>query len=482
MSDPVMNHSEDAPLPDAEYLKHGTVKHRLAHGKRLRQKVPLESHASHIAGPDRADPVSVLEGQATSRLPDLIPIRYGRMAASAFAFYRGGAAIMAADLSVTPISGFRAQLGGDAHLVNFGMFETPERRLIFGLNDFDETLPGPIEWDVKRLAASIEIAGRDMGFTQIERTAAVLDSIRAYREAMLEFTEMRNLDVWYAHLPAADLYTRLDELADRKSAKEASKRIEQALRRDHLHAFERLIERTDDGLRFASHPPLLTPIDELLDGEQREEYVGVIQDFLHQYRQSLHVDRRMLMESYRYVHMARKVVGVGSVGTRAWVVLLLGRDDDDPVLLQLKEAQQSVLAPYAGETTFKSQGRRVIEGQRLMQAASDHVLGHYQLQGWDGESHDFYVRQMWDGKASIDVARLTARGLAVYGEACGWTLARGHARSGDRIAMAGYLGVEEVFEQAIAEFASSYADTNERDHARLLQAIADGEVTAISGI
>ena len=208
----------------------------------------------------------------------------------------------------------------------------------------------------------------------------------------------------------------------------------------------------------------------------------MIQDFLHQYRQSLHVDRRMLMESYRYVHMARTVVGVGSVGTRAWVVLLLGRDDDDPVLLQLKEAQQSVLAPYAGETTFKSQGRRVIEGQRLMQAASDHVLGHYQLQGWDGESHDFYVRQMWDGKASIDVARLTARGLAVYGEACGWTLARGHARSGDRIAMAGYLGVEEVFEQAIAEFASSYADTNERDHARLLQAIADGEVTAISGI
>ncbi len=482
MSDPVTDHTDDAPLPDAEYLAHGTVKHRRSHGKHLRRKVPLETHSTHNVNSDRPDPVSVLERQATSRLPDLVPIRYGRMAASAFAFYRGGAAIMAADLSITPISGLRAQLCGDAHLVNFGMFETPERRLIFGLNDFDETLPGPIEWDVKRLAASIEIAGRDMGFSQIERTAAVLDTVRAYREAMLEFAEMRNLDVWYAHLPAADLHTRLSELADQKSAKEAGKRIQQALQRDHLHAFERLIERTDTGLQFASHPPLLTPIDELLDGEQRERYVEVIQEFLHQYRKSLHVDRRMLMESYRYVHMARKVVGVGSVGTRAWVVLLLGRDDDDPVLLQLKEAQQSVLAPYAGETTFKSQGRRVVEGQRLMQAASDHVLGYYQLQAWDGESHDFYVRQMWDGKASLDVARLTPRGLVVYGEACGWTLARGHARSGDRIAMAGYFGEEEIFEQAIAEFASNYADTNERDHARLLEAIADGEVTAIAGI
>lgn len=470
------------PLPDAEYLDSPTLAERHARGHARRAEVSFDELAAWDPAPTREDPVRILQRQAATRTPELVPIRYGRMLVSPFAFFRGGAAIMAADLSTTPVAGLRAQLCGDAHLLNFGIFDTPERSLSFGLNDFDETLPGPVEWDLKRLTVSIEIAGRDMGFSPAQRAHAVQATARAYREAMLEFAQMRNLDVWYARMPAEELRSRLSTLADKASAKEAGKRLEKALRRDHLHAFDRHLEVADGKPNFVSNPPVLIPAEELLVGEQRERYVEVIQDFLQKYRASLPPDRRTLIEGYRFVALARKVVGVGSVGTRAWVVLMQGRDADDPLLLQMKEAQPSVLAPYAGATTYESEGRRVVEGQRLMQAASDHLLGWYDLTALDNLTHDYYVRQLWDGKASIEVGRLTDKGLAVYGESCGWTLARGHARSGDRVALAAYVGEDSGFDQAIAAFSAAYADTNEVDHARLAEAAEAGEVEVVSGV
>jgi uncharacterized protein (DUF2252 family) len=465
-------------LPDAEYLPTQTVRERAARGEDLRREVPHERHASWLPSPGRPDPVAVLEQQSAERIPELMPLRYGRMVSSAFAFYRGGAAIMAADLSGTAVSGLRAQLCGDAHLLNFGLFETPERSLIFGLNDFDETLPGPFEWDVKRLAASFEIAGRALGLTPSARETAVLETIRSYREAMIDFAAQRDLEVWYARLPAEELQAKLGSLADGKTAKEVKREVQKALHRNHLRAFDRHLEKVDGQIRFVSAPPLLVPVEELLDQDQRARYVEVIQSFLRQYRESLPPHLRSLLERYRFSHIARKVVGVGSVGTRAWVVLMIGRDNSDPLLLQLKEAKRSVLEPYTEPSVYESQGRRVVEGQRFMQAASDSLLGWYRLQAWDGKEHDFYVRQLWDGKSSIDVTRLTGKGLGAYGDACGWTLARGHARSGDRVAIAAYLGTGDSFDRAIAEFAARYADENEADHARLADAIAEGRIEA----
>jgi uncharacterized protein (DUF2252 family) len=476
---PIVSHAD---LPDPEYLPRRTVAEREARGSSLRAEVPIARHAVWVEPEGRADPIAILERQGETRDASLLPIRYGRMAASAFAFYRGGAAIMAADLSGTPVSGLRAQLCGDAHLLNFGLFDSPERSLIFGLNDFDETLPGPTEWDVKRLVASIEIAARDLAFTPEQRTAAVTACARSYRNALHEFAAMRNIDVWYSRMSAEELRSRLAATGDQATAKEAKKRLRQALQRDHLRAFDRLIEHEDAQLRFVDRPPLLTPAEDLLDAHGREIYVETLRTHLHQYRESLPPDRRSLIESYRFVDLARKVVGVGSVGTRAWVVLLMGRDANDPLILQLKEAQRSVLAPYAGDVEHGSQGRRVVEGQRLMQATSDHLLGYTHQTGLDGARRDFYVRQLWDGKASIDVTHLTPAGLRVYAESCGWTLARGHARSGDRIAMAAYAGDGPDYDDAMAAFATAYADTNARDHARLVDAIASGRIEALDGV
>ncbi len=471
-------HPRVASLPNPEYLGPRSPAECAARGHSAREQVPPEQQAAWAPAANRADPVAMLERQAEQRIPELVPIRHRRMAMSAFAFYRGGAAVMAADLAASPHSGLRAQLCGDAHLLNFGLFETPERTLIFGLNDFDETLPGPFDWDVKRLAASVEIAGRDLGFSAHSRGQAVLATVRSYREALAEFAEDGHLGVWYARLPAEDLRNRLTDLADPESGKAVGKSIRKALRHDHVRAFDRLV--TDDGgsLRFLSTPPLIVPAEELLDASQRERYVEVVQSFLRQYRESLPPDRRTLVESYRFVHLARKVVGVGSVGTRCWAVLLMGHNPEDPLILQLKEAERSVLAPYAGDTVYESQGRRVVEGQRLMQAASDPLLGWYQLEGWDGQHRSFYVRQLWDGKASVDLSHLSPIGLQVYGESCGWTLARGHARSGDRIALAAYVGGDDAFDQAITAFAAAYADTNETDYQRLLDAISEGRIVA----
>lgn len=466
-------------LPDVEPLPPMSPPERVARGLAVRARVPLTAHALWEPGPERPDPVSIISRQSAKRDQDLVPLRHGRMAASAFAFFRGGAAIMASDLSMTPTTGLRAQLCGDAHLANFGMFDTPERSEVFDINDFDETLPGPWEWDIKRLVASVEIAGLDLGFAERDRREAVIACARAYRTRMSEFAEMGNLDVWHARLGADEVLKSLRHEHDEKLSHKLEARARKGLQRNHLTAFSKLIEHNNGEARFASRPPLLVPIEELLTDRGRRRYVSVIRDFLEQYRASLNSSHRALIDGYRFVHMARKVVGVGSVGTRALVVLMVGRDETDPLLLQVKEAKRSVLEPYCGVSEFGQKGQRVVEGQRLMQAASDPLLGWYRLRALDDKMHDFYVRQMWDGKASIDLSYLTPNGLARYAEACGLTLARAHARTGYRISIAAYLGDTDEFDHALADFASRYAATNEGDHAALRDAIESGRLPAV---
>jgi uncharacterized protein (DUF2252 family) len=417
----------------------------------------------------------VLEDQAQTRVPELVPFRYGRMLASPFTFYRGAAAIMAMDLADSPQSGLRAQLCGDAHLSNFGVFAAPDRRLIFDLNDFDETLPGPWEWDVKRLAASVAIAGRSLDFKPKEYQRAVRAAASEYRSAMRRFAGMRNLDIWYSRINVDDLFEQMRRMADAKRVKAAEKDVEKAKRKDSQRALERLAHVVDGELRIISDPPLLVPVEELAGGEDVEE---TMREVLGSYTASLRGDYRHLLEEYRYVDLARKVVGVGSVGTRAWVVLLCGRDDDDPLFLQAKEAEASVLEPYAGASEFDNHGERVVQGQWLMQATSDILLGWLQSPGLDGTPRDFYVRQLWDWKRSIDVDTMLPDGLAIYGGVCGVALARAHACSGDPIAIAAYLGKGGGFDEAIVEFADRYADQNDADYALVAEAARSGRIEA----
>ncbi len=418
----------------------------------------------------------MLEEQATTRVPELVPIRYGRMLISPFAFFRGAAAIMAMDLADTPASGLRVQLCGDAHLSNFGIFAAPDRRLVMDVNDFDETLPGPWEWDVKRLAASFAIAGRDRDFTPKQTRSAVLAAARAYREAIREFATMPNIDVWYARLDVETVIAGLAKVATAKEMTTARKSVAKAHRKNSLKAFDRLVQVVDGEPRIISDPPLLVPARELLDEGQEEEFEERIRELLGRYRESLKGDRRHLFDSYRFVDLARKVVGVGSVGTRAWVVLMMGRDERDPLFLQAKEAEASVLEPYIGASEFGNHGERVVEGQWLMQASSDILLGWLPAIGFDGQKRDFYVRQLWDGKRSVDLENLPPDGLTIYGRVCGWTLARAHARSGDRIAIGAYLGKGETFDEAIAEFSERYADQNELDYGALADAAKSGRI------
>jgi uncharacterized protein (DUF2252 family) len=450
---------------------------RAASGRAARSRARRSSHAAWEPSPDREDPLAILERQARTRIPELVPIRYGRMAASPFAFFRGAAAVMAADLAPTPVSGLRAQVCGDAHLSNFGAYAAPDRRLVFDLNDFDESLPGPWEWDVKRLAASFAIAGRENGFKRKERAAATLTAVYTYRDSLRAFASQRNLEVWYARLDVEALMGEI-ESEDPKAVKNVRKGVEKARRKDSLRALEKLTHVVEGEIRFRSEPPLLVPAEELLPdndaGELRQALLGVLDS----YRSSLPADRQHLLDGYSFRQIARKVVGVGSVGTRAWVLLLTGADEGDPLLLQAKEAEESVLEPYVGRSRFKNHGRRVVEGQRLMQAASDIFLGWCPAVGVDGRERDFYVRQLWDWKRSAEVERLTPRGLELYGRMCGWTLARAHARSGDRIAIAAYLGGGDSFDEAITEFAERYADQAERDHEALVAAIGSGRIKA----
>lgn len=424
------------------------------------------------------DPLGILREQDESRVPELVPIRYGRMLASPFAFFRGGAAVMAADLATTPSAGFEVQLCGDAHLSNFGVFAAPDRRLVFDCNDFDETCRGPFEWDLKRLAASLAIAGRARGFGRRERREAVRRGAAGYRGAMRSFAAMRNLDVWYARI---DVESRLAELRphlDEAEVKNVERNLARARSKDSMRALRKLTREENGELRILSDPPLITPLEELSDAPEAEAQLQAVLDA---YLGSLGDDRRRLVSSYRYVHAARKVVGVGSVGTRAWIVLLLGRDGADPLFLQAKEARRSVLEPHVGASPYEHAGRRVVEGQRLMQAASDVCLGWVSARGENGRERDFYVRQLWDGKGSADVERMSASALAVYASLCGEALARAHARSGDRFAIASYLGGGDVFDESMVRFAESYADQNERDFERVAAAAESGEIQVESG-
>jgi uncharacterized protein (DUF2252 family) len=450
-------------------------------GKDARRVAPLDSHAD-LRTTERGDPVALLAQEDVDRVPELVPIRYGRMLTSPFTFFRGAAALMAADLAPTPVSGFRAQTCGDAHLSNFGLFASAERKLVFDVNDFDETLPAPWEWDVKRLAASLAIAGRHNGYSGKQRRKVAMAATGAYREAMRDFAEQTNLEVWYAQLDVDDLLGSRRPVLTATQAKRTKAAMEKARTRDSLHALDKLSAVVDGERRLIGLPPIVVPVEDLLPDASADQLFREMQDLIEGYGQSLPAERRQLLRQYRLVHMARKVVGVGSVGTRAWVLLLLGRDDADPLFLQAKEAQASVLEEYAGASEHQHHGERVVAGQRLMQTSGDIFLGTHRLRGIDGRTRDFYVRQLRDWKGSAVIEEQRPSGMAVYASICGWTLARAHARSGDRIAIAAYLGSGNRFDHAVADFAETYADLNEDDFAVLKNAVRDGSVRAQTGL
>jgi uncharacterized protein (DUF2252 family) len=454
-------------------------------GRAARRRVPLASHGDWLPADDRPDPVAVLAAQAESRVAELVPIRYGRMLISPFTFFRGAAAVMAADLAATPTSGLVTQLCGDAHLSNFGAFASPERHLVFDINDFDETYPGPWEWDVKRLATSLVVAARDNGFSRRVRADIVATAVGGYRHAMAEFAQMGELAVWYAH---ADLDEVGPVLATQLS-KARRKRFSQAQAKlrthDSLHAFHKLTGEIDGRRRILPDPPLIVPVQDLMPDADRHQLEDEVRGLLRNYRRSLPVDRRHLFDAFEFIDLARKVVGVGSVGTRCWIVLMLGPTPNDPLLLQVKEAQPSVLARYVADTGplafYRHDGQRVVAGQRLMQAASDIFLGWHSVDGIDGR-RDFYVRQLRDWKGSAVVEDMDPTALRIYGGLCGWVLARAHARAGDRFAMAAYLGDDDTFDRAVLEFSERYADRTERDHANLAEAAQRGSIPVQSGV
>jgi uncharacterized protein (DUF2252 family) len=458
-----------------------TAAERAARGKAVRTELPRSAHAAWEPASDRKDPVDLLEEQAQTRLPELGPIRYGRMLVSPFTFFRGGAYLMAADLANGPRTGLRAQLCGDAHLSNFGVFAAPDRRLVFSINDFDETLPGPFEWDVKRLAASLVVAGRDRGFDEATCRSAVLVATRGYREAIRRFAEMRNIDVWYTRLDVASITDRFGA-ASKTERKRWKKDVAHVRTKDSMRALTKLCQTVDGELRIVSKPRLVTPIEDVLEDAEQEHLEDVVRRMIRAYQRTLPRDRRHLLESYRYVHAARKVVGVGSVGARAWVLLLVGHDNHDALFLQFKEAQASVLEPFLEKSRFAQHGQRVVEGQRMMQAAPDIMLGWERIETIDGQQRDFYIRQLWDAKGSAEVELMDPPGLEAYGRICGWTLARAHARSGDRVAIAAYLGSGVAFDRAMASFAETYADQNDRDYRALQEAAASGRIVAEMGV
>lgn len=463
-------------------VDHLTPDERAARGKSARAEVPRSVHAGWEPAADRRPPLDLLQEQARSRVPELVPIRYGRMLLSPLAFFRGAAYVMAADLAQAPRTGLQAQLCGDAHLSNFGGFAAPDRRLVFSVNDFDETFPGPFEWDVKRLVASFAIAGRERGFDAKQREPVNLAVSRSYREAMRSFAAMRNFDVWYARVDVDDIERRFAQEVSSAASARFSSNVARARARDSLKAFAKLTEVVDGRVRIVSDPPTLVPIEEVADGYTGEQVGEAMRTLIRSYRQTLPNDRQHLLERFQYVHAARKVVGIGSVGTRAWILLLVGRDDSDPLFLQAKEAEASVLEPFLGRSPFTNHGRRVVEGQRLMQSASDVMLGWIRMQGYDGVERDFYVRQLWDGKGSALIEAMTPRTMRAYAEVCGWTLARAHARSGDAIAIGSYLGGGDTFDRAVASFAEQYADQNERDYHSLTDAVRTGRITAQTGV
>jgi len=486
----------------ASKVAHMNVDERQAEGRQASDRTPPSSHSGWHPAVGRRDPVALLEEQDLTREQDLVPVRHGRMMVSPFTFYRGAARIMAADLANTPTAGLGAQLCGDAHLSNFGLFASPERRLLFDLNDFDETLPGPFEWDVKRMAASFMIAARNNGFSKADARAATQASVTAYREAMADFAQMPTMEIWYAHLDEDELRTAIrstvaatkkevkgkkgkkDEGVD-KLAKRAEKRAEKtadkAHTRDSMQALSKLGELVDGQYRIVSQPPVIVPARDLAAtyGLSPDEVVPAIQDQFRQYRATLQPDRRHLLERFEIVDAARKVVGVGSVGTRAFIVLLQGRDATDPLFLQIKEATASVLEAYLPKSRYGQHGARVVHGQRMMQAASDIYLGW--TKGIDVNRH-FYWRQLRDMKGSILVEEMIPLGLTFYAGICGWTMARAHARSGDPVAIAAYLGASDAFDKSITDFSQRYADQNEQDYEDFVKAVQSGRLQAVEGV
>jgi uncharacterized protein (DUF2252 family) len=473
-------------------VPHPSLEERRARGKEARDRAPLSSHGGWTPASDRPDPVGLLQEQNRTREPDLVPVRHGRMLVSPFTFYRGAAKIMAADLAGTPTAGLQVQLCGDAHLSNFGVFASPERRLLFDLNDFDETLPGPFEYDVKRMAASFTIAGRNNGFTKADTRAATLEAVRAYREAMAGFAQMGTMDIWYAHLDEDELQSAMRSAAKaskskkggqaaKRAEKSAQKQIEKARTRDSLQALSKLGEVVDGKYRIVSQPPIVVPMRELeaTYGLSADEVERGLHEQFRAYRATLRDDQRQLLERFELVDVARKVVGVGSVGTRAFIGLLQGRDQGDPLFLQVKEATASVLEGPLPKSRYKQHGERVVQGQRMMQAASDIYLGW--TRGLDVNRH-FYWRQLRDMKGSAEVEAMVPLGLSFYAGICGWTLARAHARSGDPVAIAAYLGEDDQFDQSITDFAKRYAEQNEQDYQAFAEAVRSGRLEALEGV
>jgi len=462
------------PMTAARRLRHLSPESRVRLGVEARARLPVEAHSELIAT-GRSDPVQVVNDQAKCRLTELIPLRHARMGESPFAFYRGSAALMAADLARVPHSGLSVQLGGDAHLSNFGMFASPDRRLVFDMNDFDETLRGPWEWDVKRLAASLAVAGRANSFSDAQIRKVVLSSVRRYQEAIAAFAELGNLEVWYARMEVAQEWARLSDQLDKGMNKRLAKSIKKAQGRDHRKSLAKLTELVGGERRIREDAPTIVRLSDLTSGVDRQTVEQTVHDVLRQYVRSLTADRRDLARSFRVMDIARKVVGVGSVGTRCWIVLLAGRDAGDPLFLQVKEAQESVLSRYLGSARG-NEGARVVTGQRRMQASTDIFLGWAHAVGPDGHKRDYYIRQLHDWKGSATVESMIPKAMRLYGQLCAWTLVRAHARSGDRIAVAAYLGDDDGLAQAVAAFADSYADMNERDFRRFTEAMQSGEL------
>jgi uncharacterized protein (DUF2252 family) len=462
-------------------IEHPSREERAAAGKAARLRVPLDTQAEFVTT-GRSDPIKLLESQAGTRVSELVPIRYGRMIASPFAFYRGAALIMATDLSKTPSSGLEVQLCGDAHMSNFGIYASPERRLVFDINDFDETHPGPFEWDVKRLAASLAVAGRDNGFSAKKRRKIVLAAVAGYRQSMTEFAGQGNLAVWYSHANMEDLLSQIGNQLDAKRKARTQAAVDKAHHRDSLQALSKLTTMVNGRARILSQPPLLVPVEELWGEAEAKVVYERLGNLTRSYRGTLQWDRRHLVEQFNLVQVARKVVGVGSVGTRAWILLFEGLDGADPLFLQAKEAQASVLSGFVKGSRYKNQGERVVNGQHLMQASSDIFLGWQRVEGPDGVERDFYLRQLRDGKGSVVVEEMVPDGMAFYGRICAQALARAHARSGDRVAIAAYLGKSDRFENAIADYAETCAEQNVRDHEELARAAATGRIIAETGI
>ncbi len=454
---------------------------RAAAGKAARAHTPLEAHAQFAPSASR-DPVGLLLSQAESRVPELVPVRHGRMLVSPFTYYRGAALPMAADLATTPTSGLRVQLCGDAHLSNFGAFGSPERTLVFDLNDFDETLPGSFEWDVKRLAASLVVAGRDNGFTRKQNRKSVLSAVSRYRTAMRTFAEQPLMTVWYTHLDIEETLQQFKSQLKPSGVKTTEAALAKARTRDSTQALSKLTAVVGGERRIISDPPLIVPVEEVFSDRKSQEIYDWLNSMSAKYRRTLQSDRRHLLEQFTLVQAARKVVGVGSVGTRAWILLMVAGDGIEPLFLQAKEAQRSVLAGFAGRSKYTNQGQRVVAGQHLMQASSDIFLGWQRTRGQDGVDRDYYIRQLRDWKFSMPIERFPPSGIAIYAGLCGWTLARAHARSGDRVALAAYLGRSDKFDNAIADFAETYADQNERDHGELSDAVRSGRAEAQAGL